>query len=235
MCLSGTRTGSMVAETEQLARFVGLLGVPKDLFWFFDGIEAILVFMTVEVCLFVSGYLYDSERVTDKKWYFYLMITAIVPALVSNIGPAFRLLGENVFSIWLVVVTVIVGLATLTMALIAGRVLSVYENDYRQKKSDALKLWQEKQRAAWIRSPQYKELRGLNVKVLEIEEKDLTQQLLELIENSQESSNVRDLAKSVSLPQRKVMLELKSLQQKGLVEINGLNVLGKGTLIDKIQ
>ena len=49
MGLSGTRTGSMVAETEQLARFFIMLGTPESISWAFTGLEAVLAFLTVEV------------------------------------------------------------------------------------------------------------------------------------------------------------------------------------------
>ncbi len=222
MGLSGTRTGSIVAETEQLARFVGLLGVPESFHWFFNGIEAVLVFMTVEVCLFASGYFIGHDQVLDKnkKWYIYLTITAILPALVSNVAPAFRLIGDEYFRVWLIFVTVIVGLATLAMALIAGRVMAHFESDFKVKYSKALVAWQARQASAWTRSAQYKTLRLLTTE--KVDEIPTREKLLSRLNGS--PTHIRDLAKTVKLSQKEVMSELRGLEEQKLVSIKGLNI-----------
>lgn len=222
MGLSGTRTGSMVAETEQLAHFFSKLGTPDSIAWMFTGMEAILAFFTVEVGMFLAGYLLGDRETIDRRWYLYFTVAAIFPAFVSNIGPGFRLIGEDVFSFWLVVVNVIVGLSTIALALIGGRVMAVIENEFSSKYTKVIETWEDKRQKAWYRSKEYKSLR----KVEHTPEAKETpeQKLFAAIVSNGESATISAMAKQVGMNQSQVMKSLKTLQQEKKVVVEGVNI-----------
>lgn len=222
MGLSGTRTGSMVAETEQLARFFIMLGTPESISWMFTGLEAVLAFLTVEVGMFLAGYLLGDRESTDRKWYLYFTIAAILPAFVSNIGPAFRLIGDNVFSFWLVVVNVIVGLSTIALALIGGRVMAVIENEFRGKHKQKLEAWEDKRQKAWYRSKEYRSLRKVEHTP---EAKETTEQKIYTILTGNGSSvTVPAMAKQIGSSESEVMKALKVMQRDNKVNVEGVNI-----------
>jgi len=221
MGLSGTRTGSMVAETEQLARFFAMLGTPEYISWMFTGLEAVLAFLTVEVGMFLAGYLLGDRETTDRKWYLYFTIAAIFPAFVSNIGPGFRLVGESVFSYWLVVVNVVVGLSTIALALIGGRVMAVIENEFSGKYRQVIEVWEDKRQKAWYRSKEYRALRLLNTQ----EVKETPEQiLLTAIRGNGQNVTIAALAKETGYSQSEVMKSLKALQKEKKVKVEGVNI-----------
>lgn len=221
MGLSGTRTGSMVAETEQLARFFAMLGVPESISWIFTGLEAVLVFFTVEVGMFLAGYLLGDRETTDRKWYLYFTIAAILPAFVSNIGPGFRLIGDYVFSFWLVVVNVVVGLSTIALALIGGRVMAVIENEFSGKYKEVVKVWEDKRQKSWYRSKEYRVLRLLNTQ--EVKETP-EQTLMTIISSNGQSITIEALSKQTGYSQSEVMKSLKALQKEKKVTVEGVNI-----------
>ena len=222
MGLSGTRTGSMVAETEQLARFFIMLGTPESISWAFTGLEAVLAFLTVEAGMFLAGYLLGDRETTDRKWYLYFTIAAILPAFVSNIGPGFRLIGDTYFSFWLVVVNVVVGLSTIALALIGGRVMAVIENEFSVKYKEVIEVWYDKRQKAWYRSKQY---RGLRKVEHTPDAKETPEQiLLTAIMGNGQNTTIAALSKQTGMNQPEVMKSLKALQKDKKVIVEGVNI-----------
>jgi hypothetical protein len=221
--LSGTRTGSMIAETKQLSRFMETLGISLQYLWVFDAVESVLGFLTIEMTLVLAGYILGDRQTTDKKWYRYFMIAGVLPAFVSNLGPAFHLLGDNFYQFWLVVVNVVVGLATLSLALIAGRVMAVVENEFKEKFRKVKEEWEEAQRLAWYRSTQYKALKKGLIEGTE-GKPNVEQTLHSILTANGTIASIPNLIKESGLKEKEVMRGLKQLQKQQKVKVNGMDI-----------
>lgn len=230
MGLSGTRTGSIIGETEQLARFMILLGASEEYAWIFTGMEAILGFATIEATLFASGYLVGDKipflkNATTNHWYGAFMLAGIVPALVSNLGPAFYLLGSNIYSLWLVIVTVIVGLATFVLALIGGRILGIIEKETKSRFIQRMEDWEDRRQSAWYRSAQYKLLRSSlsgSVGIPSLQKEKPEEVLYNTLNGD---TTIPSLQKEIGWPQRDIMRHLQTLQKAGKVKVTGMNIV----------
>lgn len=158
--LSGTRTGTSVAMTQTFSHLLTGLELSNRTIIILSLVEGISAFLTIEAALVVGGYLLGHND-NNPIWYRVFLGAAIATAFVSNLTPAANLWsGSEVNNTWLVLVNVVVGISTLILAVIGGRVLAVYRNRRKTEYQSVIEEWEERAKKAWQRSPQYRQLRS---------------------------------------------------------------------------
>ncbi len=161
MVLSGTRVGATLARVGVFKSFgVLLLGEGSSLLGLFVLGEAFLSFLTIELAIFLAGYL-TGEEVEDKRWYWSLLGAALLTSLVANLFPIFTLIGEEWSGVALVIVSSITGLCVSIMPFVGGRVLGVTKLQTKISFDLALDVWLVKTQKSWSSSQEYRQWKQL--------------------------------------------------------------------------
>lgn len=161
MALSGTRVGATLAKVGVFKSFgVLLLGEDSSFLGLFILGEAFFSFLTIELAIFLAGYL-TGEEVEDKRWYWGLLFAALLTSLAANLFPIFTLLGEELSKVALVVVSSITGLCVSIMPFVGGRVLGVTKLQTKISFDLALDVWLVKTQKSWSSSQEYRQWKQL--------------------------------------------------------------------------
>lgn len=235
--LSGSRTGNAVAEIGSLTAFgnriVILLGAEEGWTAAFLAIEAALAFVTFDAAIFLAGYLTGDNGVS-QKWYWVLLVVAIIPALFANVFPGVAL-DEGAGKTFLIIVDVTIGIATPIMAFVAGRVIGASRNQLRVSDEERDADYERRKKGGWDKSPEwkaYKAQAGLNVKAKpETEPKpksekpidNLPDRIMKYLDEAREAE-LETLQSELDVEPQTLRTEVLRLHQAGKIERNGTRV-----------
>lgn len=219
MVLSGTRVGATLARVGVFKSFgVLLLGEGSSLLGLFVLGEAFLSFLTIELAIFLAGYL-TGEEVEDKRWYWSLLGAALLTSLVANLFPIFTLIGEEWSGVALVIVSSITGVCVSIMPFVGGRVLGVTKLQTKTAFDLALDVWIVKTQKSWSSSQEYRQWKQLQ----KLSTFDSPPSSIEESVSEQEGNSELDLQKIHSwLTDRGVAVSLGDLSQEFSLEQNFL-------------
>jgi DNA-binding MarR family transcriptional regulator len=217
--LAGSRTGAVIANLNVLTDFGTSLGLKSDL-W--KVAEALLGFSTVEVSIFLAGYLQStlSDEDTDK-WYKILLYCGIGTSLIANVYPAFNTVSPQVAEIAKIVVNLTVGIAAPVMLFVTGKVSGQLKRDLTKQFNLKLGAWEESKKQAWVRSKEYKTLSTQIVKE-KVQVSNQEQSLLSKLNGSEVS--IQTLTEVLGKTESEVSELVFSLESKNLITRNNQNI-----------